>query len=61
MPNPFQNTVCFIGLRLIEKKTDRQNKFKNFVLNHFILMQTTFKPKRILDSNKGRKKLSNDI
>ena len=51
MSNLFQETV------LKKKKvidTIKSKKFQNIDLNLYILIQTTFKPKRILDSNKGR-------
>ena len=62
------HATCQVHFRIpfdvtaIEEKSiiDKINskKFKNFTLNLYILMQTIYKP---LDSNKGRRELSNDI
>ena len=52
MPNPFKR---------ISYRQNEIEKIQNFVLNLYILMQTTFKPKRILNSNNERKALLNDI
>ena len=47
MPNP-------IIVSVIEKKSIDKIKSKNFLLNPYILSQNVYKPKRFLNTNKGR-------
>ena len=55
MPNLFQETICcYICHRKKVIDKIKSKKFKNFVLNLYILMHIAYKHKRILDSNIGR-------